>query len=245
MKVYQILVKRTDYYTVITIQAKTEAEALTLAQNEGEVISVLDNVDINSTVDINYNEQMLNYYPEVIKAIREFQAMMKTEGEEIDKMHQKLIQLLSDAYVSTASETRISQWEQFLGITPMEQGDDSLETWLSDRRETILARMYSPSKLSTKSIAEIVSIFTGGAAVSYFKDSTIYVLISPPKNNKQYKFENVEQELRKKIPAHLNFKVDRNYYTWLQMKESNPTWDDLKTKFKTWEEVLLYVPTWN
>jgi hypothetical protein len=194
---------------------------------------------------INYNEQMLNYYPEVIKAIREFQVMIKTESIEVEEMHQKLTQLLGDAYVSTASETRISQWEQFLDITPVEQGEDTLETWLSDRRETILARLYTSQKLNTQSINDIVKIFTGGETVSYFKDGTIYVLISPPKNNKQYKFENVEQELSKKIPAHLNFKVDRNYYTWLQIKESNPTWADLKAKFNTWEEVLLYVPTWN
>lgn len=187
---------------------------------------------------INYNEQMLNYYPEVIKAIREFQVMMETESLEIEEMHQKLVQLLGDAYVSTASETRISQWEQFLNITPMTQGEDSLETWLSDRRETILARLHNSPKLNSQSIEDIVKIFTGGTAKSYFKDGTVYVLINPPKDNKQYKFENVEQELNKKIPAHLSFQVGRNYYTWLQIKEGNPTWNDVKNNFGNWTEVL-------
>lgn len=191
---------------------------------------------------INYNEQMLNYYPEVIKAIREFQVMMETESIEVEEMHQKLTQLLSDAYVSTASETRISQWEQFLGITPLEQGDDSLDTWLADRRETVLARLYSSPKLNSQSIADIVKIFTGGNANSWFKDGTIYVEITPPPENKSYKFANVEQELKHKVPAHLGFQVSRNYYTWEEVNSKFKTWQEVKDEFDTWNDVYVFVP---
>lgn len=192
--------------------------------------------------EIDYNEQMLNYYPEVIKAIREFQWLIATQSLEVEEMHRELTKLLENAYIDTADETRLAEWESFLGIVPLEQGDDDLETWLSDRRATILARLYKTQKLNTASIADIVSIFTGGTAISYFKDGTVYVIITPPKDNKQYKFENVERELRKKIPAHLMFQCDRNYYTWLQTKNSCETWEDVKNNFATWEEVLLYVP---
>lgn len=194
---------------------------------------------------IDYNEQMLSYYPEVIKAIREFQVLIETQSLQVEEMHNELTKLLSNAYISDADESRISEWEHYLEITPLPQGDDDLETWLSDRRETILARLYQTKKLNTQSISDIVQIFTGGTATSYFKDGTIYVIISPSRNNKQYKFENVEQELSKKIPAHLKFKVDRNYYTWLQTKEKYSTWGAVKDKFTNWEEVLLYVPSWN
>lgn len=195
---------------------------------------------------IDYNEQMLDYYPEVIKAIREFQVLMATESIQVDEMHKKLTQLLEDAYVSTASAERIEMWENLLGIVPLPQGDDSMETWLEDRRETILARLYQTPKLNTKSIADIVSIFTGGTAISYFDNntSTIVVKISPPKNNKSYKFENVEQELRKKVPAHLLFQVSRNYSTWAQIVAKCPTWEDIKNQFTTWEDVLLYNELW-
>ena len=199
--------------------------------------------ELDMTID--YNEQMLNYYPEVIKSIREFQVLIATQSLQVEEMHQKLVEILGSAYVTTANETRIAEWEKLLEITPLPQGEDDLETWLNDRRETILARLYHVEKLNTKSIADIVSIFTGGTAISYFKDSTIYVLISPPRNNKAYKFANVEQELRKKVPAHLQFKVDRNYQTWLQTKTNNATWGDVKTKFADWEEVLLWTPLWN
>lgn len=190
--------------------------------------------------NIDYNEQMLNYYPEVIKAIREFQALIATQSLSITEMHEELAKILENAYLDTATEDRISDWEHFLGITPKPQGDDTLETWLSDRKETILARLYKTQKLNTKSISEIVEIFTGGTATSYFKNGTIYVLISPPKNNKQYKFDNVEQELRKKIPAHLKFSVATNYFTWGDIQKANATWNDVLNNNTDWNDVLYH-----
>lgn len=187
---------------------------------------------------INYNERMLNRYPEVIKAIREFQALIKIQSLEVEAMHEELTKILSNAYLDTADESKIIQWEGFLGIVPLPQGDDDLDTWLSDRKETILARLYNAEKLNEKSISDIVKIFTGGTAESYFRDGVIHIIILPPKENKLFKFENVERELANKIPAHLAFRVSRNYYDWLSIKSSYKTWGDLNDSFQTWEEVL-------
>lgn len=192
---------------------------------------------------IDYNEQMLSCYPEIIKSIREFQSLIKTQSLQVEELHEKLIGLLADSYISTADISTIEKWEHLLGISPLPQGEDSLETWLSDRRATILARLYKTEKLNTKSISDIVQIFTGGTAQSYFKNNTIYVLISPPKGDRQYKFQNVEQELRKKMPAHLAFQVARNYYTWLQANTSYSTWGDVKAGVEDWETLLLTVST--
>ena len=187
---------------------------------------------------IDYNEQMLNRYPEVIKAIREFQVLIKTQSLEVEEMHEELTRMLQNAYVETADESKIAQWEELLGITPLEQGADDLNLWLSDRKETILARLYNAEKLNEKSISDIVKIFTGGTATSSFKDGVIHIIIDPPKENKLFKFENVERELANKIPAHLSFTVSRNYYDWLKMKSTYKTWGDLNDSFTNWEEVL-------
>lgn len=200
-------------------------------------------IEYDYTID--YNEQMLDYYPEVIKAIREFQMLIKTQSLEVEEMHSELTKILENAYIGTADESTIVKWEKMLGIAPSPQGDFDTETWLEDRRSTIAARLYNPEKLNTQSISDIVKIFTGGTAMSYFQDGIIYIYISPPKDNKKYRFENVEREISKKIPAHLSFLVTRQYYTWLQTKENNSTWEDVKNKFNTWEEVSLWTPVWN
>lgn len=190
---------------------------------------------------IDYNEHMLNYYPEIIKGILDFQSLIKTQSLQVEEMHKELTKILSNAYIEGADESKLAEWERLLGITPLPQGEDDLETYLSDRRETIMARLYKVEKLNTKSISDIVNIFTGGSATSYFKNGTIHINISPPKDNKQYKFANVEQELRDKIPAHLMFEVTREYYTWLQTKSSHATWGDVNSNFDNWEELLLTV----
>jgi hypothetical protein len=189
---------------------------------------------------IDYNAQMLNRYPEIVKAIKDFQAMIKVQSFEVDEMHEELVKILTNAYITTADEATINKWEKFLGITPLEQGDDDIETWLADRRETILARLYFTEKLNTKSIADVVKIFTGGETRSYFKDGVIYVLISPPRGGKKYKFENVEQELQKKTPAHLILNVRQNYRTWGQVKDTHTTWSGV-SNVTDWGEVCYIV----
>lgn len=194
-------------------------------------------------MEINYNERMFNYYPEVIKAIREFQYLIGTQALEVEEMHEELVKILANAYVSTADENTLEKWEKFLGITPLEQGEDTLETWISDRRETVLARLYFTEKLNTKTIADVVKIFTGGEARSYFRDGVIYVLISVPKNAKRFKFENVKQELQKKTPAHLLLQVDLNYRTWQHVKDNFATWGDVNN-LPNWEDVCyVYLDT--
>lgn len=188
--------------------------------------------------NINYNEHMLSYYPEVIKAIREFTALIEPQSLQVSEINDELSKILLNAYVIDADEETVAKWEAILGIVPLPQGEDDFETYLADRKETILARLYNTQKLNSTSISEIVRIFTGGTAVSYFKDNTIHVFISPPKANKQYKFSNVEQELRKKIPAHLALSVGVNYKEWSEINDGS-TWGDVATTYGNWGEVLV------
>lgn len=182
------------------------------------------------------SERMLNCYPEVIKAIKEFKALTESEGYEFDELKLNSENVLNNAYLLTMGEDRIVEWEKLLGIRPLE--DSTLE----DRRDTIIARIRGQGKLNSEMINLIVYTFTGGTANSRVKDGVLYVEVTPPPNNKQYRFENVEQEIANKIPAHLGLQISRNYYTWDEIKNSYSTWDDVKSSFNTWEDVLLFVP---
>lgn len=183
-----------------------------------------------------YYHRMNDYYPQVIQVIEEFQSILKGEYPEFESLNEKISTIADDAYLESMSEVRILQWEQILGIKPAD--DSSVE----DRRDTIIARIRGQGKLNPALINSIVSTFTGGKATSWIENSTLYVVITPPPDNKQYKFENVEQELKKKIPAHLGLEISRNYYTWGQANTKYSTWGDLKAAADTWEDIYLYVP---
>ena len=183
-----------------------------------------------------YRERMNGYYPEVIQKITEFKSIIDAEYPEFEDVSLVKDSVTDNAYLTTMGESRIEEWEQIFGIRPVSGST------LSDRRETIIARIRGQGKLNSELISIIVSTFTGGTANSWIEDSILYVEITPPKNNKQYIFENVEQELKKKIPAHLDFKVSRNYYTWAEIQAEYNTWLDVKDGFDTWNDVYLYSP---
>lgn len=183
-----------------------------------------------------YRERMNSYYPQVIQSITEFKAIIDSEYQEFEGLTEHKEEIVTDAYLLTMSEQRVLEWETILGITPI---DDST---LSDRREVIIARIRGQGKLNTKLINSIVNTFTGGTANSWIEDSTLYVEITPPPDNKQFKFANVEQELSLKVPAHLNLKVSRNYLDWVEVKRDFTTWQAVKDNFDRWEDVCLFVP---
>lgn len=178
--------------------------------------------------------RMLDYYPEVIKRLLEFKALMFGEGFEIDSSKDNVDSTLSDAYLETMGEDRIEQWEQVLRLTP------SAISTLENRRDAIKARIRGNGKLNTAAINLIVSAFTNGTAESYFKDSTLYVKIKPPPNNKQYIFSDVETELKRRIPAHIGLKVSRDYSTWGEIKNNFASWQTISEE-DNWKDIMLYV----
>ena len=183
-----------------------------------------------------YRKRMNGYYPQVIQSILEFQAIIDGEYPEINELSVKKSQITDNAYLTTMSEDRIKQWEEMLNIQPIEGST------FDDRRDTIIARIRGQGKLNTSLINTIVNTFTGGTATSWIENSVLYVEITPPPNNKQYQFENVKQELAKKVPAHLGFQISRNYYSWGEVQSKCSTWQVVKDEFNTWEDVVLYVP---
>lgn len=181
------------------------------------------------------SERMLSYYPEVIKQLLEFQGLIDTEGVEIDNIQSEFDVILNDAYLRTMSDERIVEWEKALGI-PINPDESS-----EDRRDVIIARIRGQGKLNTALINNIVNAFTGGTAECYFDDSTLYVDITPPPDHKEYKFDNVERELAKKIPAHIALIVRRDYSTWGEITDKFIDWEAVMNSFATWEELASYV----
>lgn len=180
-----------------------------------------------------YKERMLNYYPPVVRSIKEFQAIVDSESTEMEQLANARDAVMNDAYLQTMGEERIKNWERVLGLTYDQKAT------LQDRRDTIIARIRAKGKLNTASIRAIVNSFTGGTAETSMEDSTLVVKIKPPNGNKSYQFESVEKELSKNLPSHIGLSVVRDYPIWEDYKAENATWADLMFYYPTWYEVYL------
>lgn len=204
---------------IIDVDDPELLHALTLIVTEGTTIA---------------GERMINYYPEVIRKILEFQAIIVSEGFEVDFLKNNIELMVNEAYLSTMGEERTADWEKALGIT--HSNDETLQ----DRRDTIIARIRGQGKLNTALINAIVGAFTEGTADSYIRDSILYVDITPPPENKQYKFDNVVQELSKKLPAHLGISVRRNYATWEEVAQNYTDWSAIN-QLDSWADLIIWV----
>lgn len=186
-------------------------------------------------MDIDFKERMLEYYPTIVRNIREIKSIIDVEYPRIRGLHETKDNVMDNAYLYTMDESRITQWEKALSIVPL------TDSTLEDRREVIIARMRGQSKLNTASINSIVNTFTGGYAKSWVKDNTLYVNILPSPTNREYKFVNVENELLRKLPAHMNLVVTRDYFTWDDLVQSGDTWETVASNYPTFEDILLDV----
>ena len=214
------VVATTEYGKEIVFDTTDESlvEALTLLVRDGVTVS---------------GNRMLDYYPYVVKIIQEFKAITCVEGFEIDFLTSDVDIIINEAYLTTMGESRIKQWEQKLGLV------SSVEDSIEDRRDKIIAVIRGNGKLNTALINSIVSAFTNGTAESYVEDSTLYVKIQPPVGNKQYRFTNVEQALKPKVPAHLNLVVTRDYATWGEIKDNFASWETIHN-LDAWSDLLLF-----
>jgi hypothetical protein len=182
-----------------------------------------------------YKKRMIGYYPAVIQKITEFKGIIDAEYPEFDDISAIKDSITDNAYLTTMGESRIEEWEKIFGIRPVEGST------VDDRRETIIARIRGNGKLNTALINSIVKTFTGGAAKSWVKDSVLYVEITPPNENKNFIFDNVEQELKHKVPAHLGFNINRNYCKWVDIKNECATWSEVNAEFSDWNDVKFFV----
>lgn len=181
-----------------------------------------------------YRKRMLGYYPNVIKSISEFNAIIDTESTEIEGLNAQKEQLILDAYLPTMSERRVIQWENNLGIQPF------YGATLEDRKNNIIARIRGQGKLNTKLINTIVKTFTGNGCKCRIENNTLYVELLPFDDSEvsiDDLFTNISNELILKIPAHLGLNIDLAYLRWGEVLANNNSWVTVRATHGTWEDV--------
>lgn len=181
-----------------------------------------------------FGQRMFNYYPRVIQVLLEYEGLIKAVGFEIDFLRGHFTFTYNDTFLMTMGEDRTVQWEKALGITPAENST------LDERRRVIMARIQGGFKLNTESIANIVKTLTNGTCVSYVEDSCLYVEVKPPEGDRTISFPTVEEELKRRIPAHLGLNINRWFARWQEINDNFGSWQDVYNNFGSWQDVRFY-----
>ncbi len=176
---------------------------------------------------------MLSMLPIFYKNNKEFSGITSAESKQFDAVQSEIEKLILEAFIATASEVRLSEWEKELGL--------SKAASIEERRMNILAKIQGQGKVNEEKICEIVRIYTGGEATVTLDENGLKVEVLPPEWGEIYDFGSIISALSKIMPAHLSLTVDRKYSAWGEILEDFKSWSDLKEQFASWPDVKLYL----
>lgn len=111
---------------------------------------------------------LLSYYPDVLKPIREFIALTDAENPELDLLEAAYEKSVDGLFVMSADEDFVSRWESAVGITPA-FGDD-----LATRRYKLLVRMAVPGGYTERRLQALLDGLCGAGHAGFEVDYAAY-----------------------------------------------------------------------
>jgi len=167
---------------------------------------------------------LINYIPDILKAVREVQALCLAEDPDIEKTWNAYYGVFDDQFANDLTENGAKRWEQMLKISP--KSTDSLET----RRFRILARLNEQLPYTMTTLRNQLDLLCGSEGYRLELDNENYIISVRVELNAKGKYDEVEMTLRKQVPANMFIDLQVLYNTWYRVKQKK--WSDLKTK--TW-----------
>ena len=171
------------------------------------------NVNIGRDIDLK------TYLPELLKEVREMNAIMEAETPEIQKLWQAAEDCMNDQFISEATENGIARREKALGIVPF--GTDTLE----DRRLRVLSRYNENIPYTRKALIGMLEALCGPSgfelhiAASEFS-VTVRVALAVKKQA-----DIIAETLERVLPYEMVYSVELLYNTW--EKVGRYTWGAL------------------
>jgi hypothetical protein len=215
----------------VTVTVQEDSGAVTVIGSDDPVLGhLLKLIVLGKSISA---DNMIQYLPRYLRKAQEIKASLESIGYEIDRIKDKSLLIIDDAYILSASEQRIQQWEQKLKIEP--------KGTLEQRKMFLLAVIRGQGKLNESKIKSVVKAFTGGDCTVTFNDSTITVKILAPAYGDVYLFPDVERSLAPRVPAHIGLRVQRWYSAWNDVKENFADWNAVRS-LSSWKELKDYLP---
>lgn len=147
---------------------------------------------------------ILNYYPNVITAIEEFQHLANAVNPELNKLWAKYKNIFDNQFISTLDESGCLRWEKLLKITAM--GTDTLE----DRRFRILASLNENIPYTYRKLENMLTTLCGNDYTMQLQNNE-YRLIVRIALSVQKQFNEVKKLLTKFVPANIIIDLDLRY----------------------------------
>lgn len=176
------------------------------------------------------NELIPNMYDKNI----EMQAIMKTEGIEIDDTIKLQIRTsFENNFIKTANEEGITRFERIFNI----DADPETET-LDFRRERLWNRFQTYPKYTEKYLQGKLDSIIGKNGWRYDINYDAYTLDIWILNPGKTWLNELTLLLKSIMPCNILWTIHIYHITWQAVKDNTNSWQDLIDKNLTWQEVL-------
>ncbi len=181
-------------------------------------------------------KRMMGYLPPYWHESAEMQQILHTQGVELDTLKEKIQGIYNDAFIMLAGESRIAEWEKWLGLPPVGT--------LDERRRKVLSYFQVFVKLNEGVIKTLTAtIYRGARAKVKFLDGTIRIVVIPlPENYTDTDTSLLVTQLEPKKPCHIGIDAKRFQCTWGDINSSFATWANAMAARPTWRDILLHIP---
>lgn len=157
------------------------------------------------------NIDILDYLPDIIKDVTEYQEIANAENPTINSLWENHRKTFNNQFIDTLDEDGCERWEKMLNITP--KGTATVE----DRRLAILARINVSLPYTYRQLENFLKNICGNDYTINL-DSAHYKLTVLLNLNRKNQFDEVENLLAKVIPANIMFDVMLQYNKYKAIK---------------------------
>ena len=169
------------------------------------------------------NTDLLVNLPEFLKALKDFQAIGKSENPEFTLAWLKAETWLKDRFISSMTEDGLSKMEEFLHIRPL---DNDTEEY---RRQRLFAIENKALPYTLRKLKEVLGNTSGEGNTDVLVDG--FTVIIPVKLASLRSLDFIRETAEQMIPMNMHFEIHVIYNRWRDFSK------------KTWEEMSAF--TWD
>ena len=141
------------------------------------------------------------YYPNIMKQIREFQKISETENPEFNIVWQRAEDVFNDEFIADFTENGAMRWEKILKIIP--KATDSMDV----RRRRILAKINRILPYTHRNLENMLNVICGDGKSSVNIDYNNYIIKVNIDPSIMPNVEDVDELLTVVVPANLITKM--------------------------------------
>jgi len=178
------------------------------------------------------NRPLIEYFPNVLRDVREYQALTIGEEPEIGLLWGNIQSALDDQFVLSATENGVKRWEKILKIIP------KATLTLDERKFTILTRLAEQLPFTIRMLINMLTGLCGPDGFTIELDAGVYTLHVEVALTAVKNFEDVGLMLNRVCPANLIITMSIEFNQHFKLKPFRHMDLKPKTHYQLRNEVL-------